>query len=233
MTTKVSASVISSAVIQNLFPTGGLMMWPSNSAPSGFLLCDGSTVSRTTYSALFAIVGTTFGSGDGSATFTLPNYTNRFPVGAGSSYNIGSPGGSADAILVSHSHTGTTSSTSVDHSHTFSGTTSGQSVSHTHTATVTDPGHAHTYTFRTELAVQSGSATPCWAGTTTTNTGTATTGITVANGNASSDHNHTYSGTTSGQSTSHTHTFTTSTEGVSGTNANLPPYLGIRFIIKT
>lgn len=54
-------------------------------------------------------------------------------------------------------------------------------VSHTHTATVTDPGHAHTYTRYASQQIQSGSATPCWTGDSTQNTGTATTGITVAN----------------------------------------------------
>lgn len=54
-------------------------------------------------------------------------------------------------------------------------------VSHTHTATVTDPGHAHTYTRYASQQIQSGSSTPCWTGDSTQNTGTATTGITVAN----------------------------------------------------
>ena len=54
-------------------------------------------------------------------------------------------------------------------------------VSHTHTATVTDNGHNHTYTYRGGTAVQSGDSTPCWTGTSTQSTSTATTGITVAN----------------------------------------------------
>ena len=62
-------------------PTGALLAWSTNSAPTGYLLCDGTAVSRTTYSALFAVVGTTYGVGDGSTTFNLPDIRGRIPVG--------------------------------------------------------------------------------------------------------------------------------------------------------
>ena len=52
---------------------GEIAAWPTGAAPAGYLLCDGSAVSRTTYAALFAVVGTTYGVGDGSTTFNLPN----------------------------------------------------------------------------------------------------------------------------------------------------------------
>ena len=153
--------------------SGSLLMWPTTSAPTGYLNCDGTAVSRSTYASLFAVVSTTFGSGDGSTTFNLPNYTNRMPYGA----TIGSTGGSANAIVVSH----------------------------THTATVTDPNHSHAvnavgFTGDGSFALGSGSGQPQ-----VTSTSPAVTGISVSN----------------------------STTGVSGTNANLPPYLGINFIIKT
>jgi len=54
-------------------PTGAVLMWTTNSAPTGYLLCDGTAVSRTTYAGLFAVTGTTYGVGDGSTTFNLPN----------------------------------------------------------------------------------------------------------------------------------------------------------------
>lgn len=54
-------------------PTGSMLMYAGSTAPSGWLLCDGSAVSRTTYSALFAVTGTSYGVGNGSSTFTLPN----------------------------------------------------------------------------------------------------------------------------------------------------------------
>jgi len=166
-------------VLSNGAPTGGLIMWGTGTAPTGWLLCAGAAVSRTTYAALFAVIGTTFGVGDGSTTFNVPNYTNRMPYGT----TVGATGGSADAVVVSHTHTAT--------------------------STVTDPGHLHSITGSNDNLQTSnvpvmarGLGTPQ-----TANTNTATTGITVATTNASS--------------------------GVSGTNANLPPYLGINFIIKT
>jgi microcystin-dependent protein len=55
-----------------------VVMWTTGSPPVGWLLCDGAAVSRTTYSALFAVIGTTFGTGDGTTTFNLPNVTNRY-----------------------------------------------------------------------------------------------------------------------------------------------------------
>jgi hypothetical protein len=73
-------------VIQNSVPAGAVMMWTSNAAPSGWLLCNGQAVSRTAYTALFALIGTTFGVGDNSTTFNLPNYNNRTAVGAGGLY---------------------------------------------------------------------------------------------------------------------------------------------------
>ena len=93
--------------------TGVIQMWPTASAPTGYLLCAGSAVSRTTYAALFAIVGTTFGVGDGTTTFNLPNYTNRMPYGT----TVGATGGSADAVVVSHTHTATSVVTDPTHVH--------------------------------------------------------------------------------------------------------------------
>ena len=164
-------------VLANGVPTGGLVMWSTGTAPSGFLLCNGAAVSRSTYAALFAVVGTTFGSGDGSTTFNVPNYTNRMPYGT----TVGATGGSADAVVVSHTHTAT--------------------------SVVTDPGHTHTYQGSNYQPNNAAGSIPDWIGASTMTTNSNTTGITVAT--------------------------TNSTTGVSGTNANLPPYLGINFIIKT
>lgn len=93
-TTKVATTqfVQNSISTFNIFPTGSIAMWPTATAPSGFLLCDGSTVSRSTYATLFGVIGITFGAGDGSTTFNLPGYVNRLPIGAGSTYAIGSNG---------------------------------------------------------------------------------------------------------------------------------------------
>lgn len=62
-------------------PIGTLAMWPTSIAPTGWLICDGSQVSRTTYASLFAVVGTVFGQGNGTTTFHLPDARGRFPRG--------------------------------------------------------------------------------------------------------------------------------------------------------
>lgn len=64
------------------FP-GVIVMYGGTSAPSGWLVCDGSEVSRSTYSTLFGIIGTTYGVGDGSTTFNLPDLRGRAGIGAG------------------------------------------------------------------------------------------------------------------------------------------------------
>ena len=84
------------------------MWWTQTTAPDGWLICDGSQVSRTTYSDLFSVIGTTFGSGDGSTTFTLPDLRAVFIRGAGSQggYNA-TFGNKQDATNIVHSSSGT------------------------------------------------------------------------------------------------------------------------------
>lgn len=145
--------------LANGIPSGAIVMWSGSiaSIPSGWLLCNGSS-------------GT-------------PDLRDRFVVGAGSTYSVAATGGSANATLVSHTHTAT--------------------------STVTDPGHTHSITNSsttlTNNAGGSGYANNFFAiGTLTLSSNT--TGITV--------------GTTN------------STEGSSGTNANLPPYYALAYIMK-
>lgn len=99
-------------------PPGVMKQYAGATAPSGWLLCNGAAVSRTTYAALFAAIGTAFGAGDGTTTFNLPNTQNRVLVGAGGLYARGATGGSKDAIVVAHTHTGTTNSDG-NHSHAY------------------------------------------------------------------------------------------------------------------
>lgn len=61
--------------------TGEGKLWFTATAPTGWLLCDGTNVSRTTYADLFAVIGTTYGPGDGSTTFNVPDMTGRVPAG--------------------------------------------------------------------------------------------------------------------------------------------------------
>ncbi|CBS87788.1 phage tail protein [Azospirillum lipoferum] len=64
-----------------LVPTGALLAFGGAIAPAGYLLCDGSAVDRTTYSDLFAVLGTSFGAGDGATSFNLPDLRGRVPAG--------------------------------------------------------------------------------------------------------------------------------------------------------
>lgn len=64
-----------------LAPVGSMMMYAGSSAPTGWLLCDGTAISRTTYSDLFSAISTTYGTGDGSSTFNTPNMGGKGPMG--------------------------------------------------------------------------------------------------------------------------------------------------------
>lgn len=89
----------SGTTIAGSVPAGGILMFGGTAAPTGFLLCDGSAVSRTTYAILFAVVSTAFGVGDGSMTFNLPDMRQRFPLGkaaAGTGSTLGGTGGAID-----------------------------------------------------------------------------------------------------------------------------------------
>lgn len=85
---------------------GAIVMWPVNSAPNRWLICDGSAVNRASYPALFALIGTTYGPGDGSLTFNLPDLRAKFPVGRKSDNtrfdNLGETGGQETQ---DHTHT--------------------------------------------------------------------------------------------------------------------------------
>lgn len=89
-------------------PAGIVKAYAGAVIPAGYLKCDGSQVSRTTYAALFAAVGTAYGVGDGTTTFALPNLTDRFLRGAGATA-LGASAGNANitlttAQLPAHNH---------------------------------------------------------------------------------------------------------------------------------
>ena len=101
-----------SSFIGTQLPIGCVTAFAGTVIPNDYLTCNGSAVSRTTYAALFAVIGTTYGNGDGSTTFNLPNLVGRTTIGAGTytegasskTYSLGATGGSKDAVLVSHDH---------------------------------------------------------------------------------------------------------------------------------
>ena len=167
-TTKVATtSFVNSSITANpSVLTGTIQMWPTTSAPSGYLLCNGTAVSRSTYSALYAVIGTTFGTGDGSTTFNLPNYADKMPIGAGTiAASIGATGGSATTTL------------SVSNL-----------PSHNHSASVSDPGHFHTQTLGNAggSVGSNASYTGSGANQVTASINSAVTGISVSTANTGS-----------------------------------------------
>lgn len=80
---------------------GIIEIWPGSTPPDGWLLCNGQAVSRTTYANLFSVLGSTYGQGDGSTTFNVPDLTGRVPVGANSTYPLAGKGGEAAHALTS------------------------------------------------------------------------------------------------------------------------------------
>jgi len=207
------------SLANSLVPIGTIWEWTTDTSPDGWLFCRGQAISRTVYSALFAVIGTTYGVGDGSTTFNVPNGAGKVFVGKNSGDadfdTLGETGGAKTVTLTSaqipaHTHSGTTGNQSAGHTH--SGTTGGQSQDHTHNV-----GNIwlNSATFTHNLGTSNINA----------RAGTATTG------GVSQDHSHSF--TTGGVSANHTHSFTTDggTGGGQGHN-NLQPYQVINFIIK-
>lgn len=92
--TSITSSQMSGTGALFLVPTGVIFPYAGSAAPTGWLLCDGTAVSRTTYAALFAVIGTTFGAGDGSTTFNVPNMGDRVIAGKGATKTtLGGTGG--------------------------------------------------------------------------------------------------------------------------------------------
>jgi len=78
-----SLAPIAGATLYADEPIGAILPFGGSTVPNGFLLCNGAAVSRTTYAALFGVIGTSFGAGDGSTTFNVPDLSESVPVGAG------------------------------------------------------------------------------------------------------------------------------------------------------
>ena len=102
--------------IANGVPPGSVLTFASTTVPSGYLECNGATVSRSTYASLFSAIGTTHGSGDGSSTFNLPDLRGQFVRGFDNGRGV-------------------------DSGRSFASSQTDQNKSHAHS--VTDPGHNH------------------------------------------------------------------------------------------
>jgi microcystin-dependent protein len=157
--------------------TGEIKMWGVVSPPTGYLICNGAAVSRSTYAALFAVYGSTFGSGDGSTTFNLPDFRDRMPIGAGSTYSLAATGGSATTTL--------STANIPSHAHSFSATTAGMNSNTSHNHNLL--GSSYHYVADGGQNNGGASANPFTPGSTTYGDVTATTSI---------DHTHNLSGTT-------------------------------------
>jgi len=115
-----NTTIKSNEVNENFAETAGIAgevkMFAGSSAPTGWLLCQGQAISRTTYAVLYNVIGTAFGSGDGSNTFNLPDFQDRCPKGKSGTKALGSTGGAETANLY-HTHTMAHVHGGIDHLH--------------------------------------------------------------------------------------------------------------------
>lgn len=134
--------------ITEIMPSGVIFPYGAATAPTGFLLCDGTAISRTEHADLFSIIGTTYGSGDGSTTFNVPNIKGRIPVGLDSAQTefdaLGETGGAkthtlTESEMPAHTHdvSGGSTNASIGGFGNFAGGSSGA------TSSSTGGGNAH------------------------------------------------------------------------------------------
>jgi len=175
---------------------------------NGTALTDAATVGQAVPSGAILMWSGSIGSIPSGwlicdGTNGTPDLRSRFVVGAGSTYAVNATGGSADAIAVAHTHT-------------YSGTTGGMSANASHSHSVSDPGHSHSGQVGQNNGTGYAVGQP--SGLEIGGIGAAATNISIVS--ASVAHTHTFSGTTA-------------STGSSGTNANLPPYLALAYIMKS
>ena len=200
-----------------IIPTGVIEMFAGSVAPIGWLICDGSIVSRVAFSDLFKVIGTTYGVGNSNSTFTLPDMRGRLPIGVGSGSSLttrtlAATFGAETATLAvtnlpSHTHTATVGTESVNHTHT--GTSGGESTNHNH--------------YFSHTAGTTGSYGLMDSGTASSSGQPNTGGI---------QQNHTHATTTGTESANHTHSVTNSNTGSGTAFGIMPPSIVVNFIIK-
>lgn len=236
-------------------PVGIILPDAGATPPDGFLSCNGSAVSRTTYATLFARVSTTYGIGDGSTTFNVPDLRGRFPLGksaSGTGSTLGGTGGTIDHnhSVPAHYHGKGTLNITSSGSHTTS-------ITHDHGSfnTTTAGGHGHAFNLAaTGQVIDVRTSSTAGAGAIMTGTG-ASNGTRSANdstvfgtvGGADGTHAHAidvpnFSGNSSSTGV-HTHAsgdFSGSIGNTGGSNGdssfnsgtNNPPFLAINYVIK-
>jgi microcystin-dependent protein len=186
----------------SLIPPGSIIMYGAAAAPGGWLLCEGGAISRTTYADLFSAISTTYGAGDGSTTFNVPDFRDRAPYGA-STFLLGSKtAGEVDASGQNSTGTGTSGSSGATTvaSNTGTGTTGTGTTGTGTTGTSTSGGTAPTIpaaTYNTGTATSGGSG----ATTVAANTGNAGATTVAANTGSAGDHGHTVTTSTTNSTT--------------------------------
>lgn len=237
-------SVTCSAYVDQIDPTpiGTIVAYAGDTVPSGYLLADGSSVSRSKYTELYDVISRTYGTPSSSKFFYLPDLSGKLVVGTNSSDSdlaFGMSGGEKNHTLTvdelpTHTHTFTGTSNvltdaSGEHTHTFSGTTVSNGA-HNHysvaqTTTVTPAGTQ--YLAQHAQAVDVGAYNMGYVDSKVPDIGLTST---------ATNHNHTFSGTTAGPNTTHTHTVTASgsnsSTGSGKEHNNLMPYITLKYIIK-
>jgi len=213
--------------IVNRSEVGAIKPWTKATAPAGYLLCDGSAVSRSTYAELFAVIASTYGGGDGSTTFNVPQLQGKMPQGYdGNTYNLAGTGGANTVTVAVTNNQAATNATnqSVTVTGSISNTslTEAQLASHSHqlgTTTVDGPSGPKTILGGGQSAQNQGNNfSTIFANTVRAQPTGSGTGHT---------HSHTLSGTLTGNIT----TSLTGSVTAAGTNS-FSPFVVVNYIIK-
>lgn len=214
--------------VPDILPVGSGLLWYSGTPPSKYLLCDGTAISRTTYAQLFGILGTTYGVGDGSTTFNLPDLRQKFPIGkaaSGTGNSLGGTGGTIDHdhSVPAHYHSAGTLANSTTGAHTHSIDHDHASFTSGGSGTLTTTSDSHSHTFSGTTGSTSTNQFPGRANSSAGNTAKAMRASSAGSDNNTFntyfDHSHSFSGTTS--TDTHDHTIPTHTHPV-----NVPAFTG-------
>ena len=214
--------------ITNRSEVGTIKPWGKATAPDGYLLCDGSAVSRTTYAELFGVIGTTYGTGDGSSTFNVPDLAGKFPQGKSGTTNLATTGGATTVSVSVTNNQAIANNQSVTVTGSISNTslTTAQLASHSHTShisPITFSSHGQQPNpFTAFTATTTGSSNDIKRSSPTTNNAVQNQGSGTGH-----NHSHTLTGTLTGNIT----TTLTGSVNAAGTNS-FSPFVIVTYIIK-